>query len=433
MEAAGRRSVLGGRLLDVPQDGRGERLVEAHEQGPKALPGEAERLLDRDDRLAAAGWPDDLRSADVPSEVERPALFLGCLDQALAVVVDIVPEQAAEGDCRGEVVVDAANPVGPEALAAAAIADPVGEGAIHGGSSGCGCCECVGVEDDLRRRIRAEEGMAPRKASQVDVGEGHRVADPRLALGGPVRQVGQGAPEVVLRRLGLRERRPLQALGPEPPGPGRVAARLTGLDLDHEETVLGMDDDQICLAVVGRPVATRLRAPADALVDRALGQKCRPKDVVDAALRSLASRLDDPLSQPLRSPAPASFVAYGTGIVGVSWSSPPRSASGAADHRRRVARTSWRWYSSTAARPPRSPASCSARLPTIAQTTASAEFETHGAAIRHPIVDPEILQGPDVRATVERDTEGLRATGRSRARSRRLGSGTPGGSGYADR
>ena len=154
--------------------------------------------------------------------------------------------------------------------------------------------------------------MVPREAGEVDVGEGDGVADPWLAVRRPVRQVGQGAAEVVLGRLGLGERRAVELLRANVPAAVGGSTWLARLDLDDKQAELGMNDDEVRLAVVRRPRAPGPGAPADVLVDAVLGWEGRPERLVDVPLGGLPARLGDLVDQPAP-PLPAR-TAYGTAV-----------------------------------------------------------------------------------------------------------------------
>ncbi len=125
--------------------------------------------------------------------IERADLLARRLDEPAAILLDVVAQEPPKGDRRGEIVVDSPHPVRTERLPPAAVADPVGVGALDGGS----CClrrrQRVGIEHDLARRVGPEQRVAALEAGQVDIGKGDGVAGPRLAVRRPVGQVGQGS------------------------------------------------------------------------------------------------------------------------------------------------------------------------------------------------------------------------------------------------
>ena len=131
-----------------------------------------------------------------------------------------------------------------------------------------------------------EERVTLRQAGEVDVGKGDGVPGSQLAAGRPVRQGLDRALEVVLGVLGLLERRAIKL--PVAEVPGAVGhARRPGLDLDHEQAVVGMDDDDVGLAVVRRSVLPGLGREVDVRVQpRGLGQR-GPQSLLDEALRAL--------------------------------------------------------------------------------------------------------------------------------------------------
>ena len=81
--------------------------------------------------------------------------------------------------------------------------------------------------------------------------------------------------EVVLGVLGLLEGTPRELAVAEEPAIVAVAAWLAGLGLDHEEAIVGIDDDDVGLAVVRGPRGARLGEESDVRVEaRARRQRC---------------------------------------------------------------------------------------------------------------------------------------------------------------
>ena len=301
-QALGRRRVAGGHLLDVAQHRRRQRLVEADEQRPEPLAGQPSRLLEGEDRLAAAGGPDDLDPAQVAEVIERPRLLARGPDQPGPIVLDIVAEEPSEADGRRQVVVDPAHALGAERRAATPVADPVGVRAIDRSAGRLRRGQGVRVEDEVGRCVRPEERVVSWQAGEVDVGKRDGVADPWLLVRRPVGQVVQDAAEVVLGRLGLGEGGAIELPRAKVPAAVGGSTWLARLDLDDEQPKVRVHDDEVRLPIVRRPRAPRPGAPADVLVDPVLGWEGRPEGVVDVPLGGLPARLGDLVDQ--RSPIP---------------------------------------------------------------------------------------------------------------------------------
>ena len=103
--------------------------------------------------------------------------------------------------------------------------------------------------------------MAAGQAREVDVRQGDRVAGARLGPRRPVRHVGELADQLVLALLRLRERVAVQLATADPPAPSVVARRDPGLGLEDEDPVLGVDDDEVRLAVARRPAVAHRAEP----------------------------------------------------------------------------------------------------------------------------------------------------------------------------
>ncbi len=245
-----------------------ERLVEAHVQRPPSLPGKAAGLLDRDQALAAARRADDLEAARGPVLVEHDPLGARGAEQAIAVVVDVPPEQAVQAHDRGEELIDASELGVGQWMVAGPIAHPQGPGPLEGTSGGVVVGEVRGVEDQLAGGVGAEQDVAGREGREVRVGEGDGVARARAMVGWQGEHLADRVGEVSLRRLGLLERAARQGVVADEPAAGAVPTRLAGLGLDHQQAVLGMDDDEVGFAVVRRLVGSRARDEADVRVAR---------------------------------------------------------------------------------------------------------------------------------------------------------------------
>lgn len=103
----------------------------------------------------------------------------------------------------------------------------------------------------------------------------------------PAIQREELVPERVFAGLGLLERRHRQlALAREPailPVPPQVR-----LDLHDEQPVLGMDDDEVGLAVARGCVQGPLQDPAPVAVEAVVGGEGTAEAIVDLGLRCLA-------------------------------------------------------------------------------------------------------------------------------------------------
>jgi hypothetical protein len=68
------------------------------------------------------------------------------------------------------------------------------------------------------------------------------------------------------------------------PAPGAVSARLTGLHLEHEQSGVGVHDDEIRLTVVRGTVTTRPRDEADVRIEACIRGERLAKHPLDVAL-----------------------------------------------------------------------------------------------------------------------------------------------------
>jgi hypothetical protein len=156
--------------------------------------------------------------------------------------------------------------------------------------------EGLGVEDDLRWRVRAQEDVSAGQAREVDVGEGDPVARVRLGVvvGAALRRpAGQGdelADELVLAAHRLLEGRVLERQGAQPPAPFRIPARLAGLDLENKDPALGVGDHEVCLAVLGWPAVAHRPGPGDVRVEAVVGREGVAQPLADSPLGVLAPR-----------------------------------------------------------------------------------------------------------------------------------------------
>jgi hypothetical protein len=96
---------------------------------------------------------------------------------------------------------------------------------------------------------------------ELDMGKCHRLAGNRLKPSRPPGEFAQLVNQRVPAVRGLFERAARQAPWARPPGPGRIAADLTSLDLDHHDPVVRISDDHVGLAFAH--VAVLAKDPAE--------------------------------------------------------------------------------------------------------------------------------------------------------------------------
>ena len=248
---------------------------------------EPARLFDANETLAAAGRSDDLGAPLRPREIEDLELGVRGPDQARPAVIDIVAQESSELDRRRKELVDLRD-LGPgERSAAGAVTDPERPGTLEGADRGFGIGERVAIERDVASGIRTQEGMAAREAGEIDVGKRDGVAGPQVLVARPARQRLDRPPEVVLVVFGLLVRRPRQLVPADEPAALGIAARCAFLHLDHEQAVVGIDDDDVGLAVVCGPALPGLGDEPDVRVQpRLVGQR-GSQSLLDEALRAL--------------------------------------------------------------------------------------------------------------------------------------------------
>ena len=132
------------------------------------------------------------------------------------------------------------------------------------------------------------------QAREVDRRESHAVAGVRLgaavgaALRRPARQRDQLADELVPAAERLHERGAVEEDRPEPPASLPVAARLAGLHLEDQDPALGMGDDEVRFAVLGRSAVPHRPGPRDIGIQAVLGRERLAQPLVDSPLGFLA-------------------------------------------------------------------------------------------------------------------------------------------------
>ena len=146
------------------------------------------------------------------------------------------------------------------------------------------------VEDEVRVRAQAQVEDLRAEARDLDVGERDRVADDRVEVGRPVRQLAQLGDEAVVAVRGLLERRAIQLAVAGPPAAEAVARDRAALDLDDQEALVGVGDDDVRLALA-HEAAVRPDDPRDVLEEDVVGGQGRAEALVDAALGALAEAL----------------------------------------------------------------------------------------------------------------------------------------------
>lgn len=119
-DEAARRRRVGELLSEQP----GEGLVEADQEGPKALPGEPAGHLGGKDRLPAPGRPGDRDPPAAPEGVEDEQLRAFGDEELGRGLGDPVGEERPKGGGRSEEVVDELEGGGVERPAAGAVAGP---------------------------------------------------------------------------------------------------------------------------------------------------------------------------------------------------------------------------------------------------------------------------------------------------------------------
>jgi hypothetical protein len=162
---------------------------------------------------------------------------------------------------RGEELVDEPDAESSERDALRPVAQPVRIRALHPAADRFRSLERFGIQNQLARGVGAQEDVAAGQAFEVDLRQGDRVAGARLGPWRPVRHVGELADELVLALLRLRERVAVQLATADPPAPGVVARRDPGLHLEDQDPMVGMDDDEVRLAVPGRPAVAHRAEP----------------------------------------------------------------------------------------------------------------------------------------------------------------------------
>ena len=138
--------------------------------------------------------------------------------------------------------------------------------------------------------------MARRQAREVDRREGDAVAGVRL---GAVVAAALRRPARAARRACGRAGAGCASPGrtgdcssedrPEPPATVPVAARLAVLHLEDQDPALRVGDDEVGLAVLGRPAVAHRPGPGDVRVEAVLGRERLPQPLVDSPLGFLAS------------------------------------------------------------------------------------------------------------------------------------------------
>jgi len=74
----------------------------------------------------------------------------------------------------------------------------------------------------------------------------------------------------------------------QPPAPLGIPARLARLDLEDEDPVLGVGDDEVGLAVLGRTMVAHRPGPGDVRVEAILGRESLAQAFADSPLGLLA-------------------------------------------------------------------------------------------------------------------------------------------------
>ena len=171
-----------------------QRLVEADEERLVALRGELPCLLDRHERLAAAGAALDRGATLPPQDPQDVQLVLGRREERPLAGLDVAAKERPQLDRRLQDLPDRGAVRLGQWSVSGAVAGPVAEDAVQGLGRGGLVGEVRAVDDQLDRRVRPERvgpqgsaiGVAGRRPRGACVARGGRASGDRRRSRRPI-------------------------------------------------------------------------------------------------------------------------------------------------------------------------------------------------------------------------------------------------------
>jgi hypothetical protein len=280
----------------------GQRTVEAGEQRALALRGQPPGLLRRDQGLAGTRRAGDRDPAQTSQREQDHVLAFAQLEDLAIRLLDQQTERLPDLDV---VCQRADSPLCPLRSQVTTVGPQI-ERLLHPPTHPRPVGHVVPVDQHLLRCMR----------QWLPAGDGVREAD-RVAEGAPpglpAGTVLQPPPQVVLVLHRLLERAdrkrmlPTVAVNREPAPAGRLVPDAAALHLQHQQAAIGMDDDEVGLAVPGPALKLSLD-PGDVVEHRVAGGQGVVQSLEDLALRRAPREPDRLRDHPRhRIPPPVAF------------------------------------------------------------------------------------------------------------------------------